>query len=101
MPYYVYILRSTSNKLYIGQTNSLDKRTHQHLTKDKKAAKYTKDNDEFKLVYQEEYATRLEVMRREKQLKGWSKSKKEALIKGDSVKLKKLSKSRALLNSGG
>ena len=91
MPYFVYILLGSSNQLYIGQTNSLDNRTEQHLTKDWKAAKFTKDGDSFKLVYQEEHPSRLEAMRRENQLKGWTRAKKEALINGDSKKLKQLS----------
>ncbi len=92
MSFFVYILRSISNKLYIGQTNNLGSRTNQHATKDSKAAKFTKDDDGFKLVYFEEYKTRFESMRREIQLKGWSRAKKEALIAGEFTKLKKLSK---------
>lgn len=94
MSYFVYILRSASNKLYIGQTNNLDVRTEQHLTKDWKAAKFTKDDNGFKLVYSEEYEVRLEAMHRETQIKGWSRAKKEALIAGNLQKLKVLSKKR-------
>ncbi|MEK7572046.1 MAG: GIY-YIG nuclease family protein [Patescibacteria group bacterium] len=94
MPFFVYILRSIDNQLYIGQTNNLHNREKQHLTKDWKAAKFTKDGDGFKLVYHEELPSRLEAMRRETQLKGWSRAKKEALINGDLDKLKLLSKSR-------
>ncbi len=94
MLYFVYILRSSSNKLYIGQTNNLNVRTKQHITKDWKAAKFTKDDDDFILVYKEEYATRLEAMQRETQLKGWSRAKKEALITGNLSKLKILSKKK-------
>lgn len=88
--FYVYILRSSSNQLYIGQTNNLPSREFQQLTKSSKAAKFIKDGKEFRLVYQEEYATRLEAMRREKQLKKWTRAKKEALIKGDLELLKRL-----------
>lgn len=96
MPYFLYILRSNSNKLYIGQTNNLDSRTEQHISKDWKAAKFTKDGSGFKLVYKEEYPTRRAAMRRENQLKGWSRVKKEALIAGNFKKLKKLSKKQKL-----
>lgn len=92
MPYFVYILRSSSNQLYIGQTNNLVNREEQHLTKDWKAAKFTKDGAGFKLVYFEEYATRLEAMQRETQVKGWSRAKKEALIADNKDLLKTLSK---------
>lgn len=88
--YYVYILRSTSNQLYIGQTNNLSIREKEQLKKSSKAAKFIKDGKEFRLVYQEKYLTRLETMRREKQLKGWTRAKKEALIAGDLRLLKRL-----------
>ncbi len=94
MSFFVYILRSSSNQLYIGQTDNLNKRTQQHTTKDWKAAKFTKDGDGFALVYQEEHASRLEAMRRENQLKGWTRAKKEALIAGDMNLLKNLSKNK-------
>ncbi len=88
--FYVYILRSSSNQLYIGQANNLASRETQQLTKSSKAAKYIKDGKDFRLVYKEEYTTLLETMRREKQLKGWTRVKKEALIAGDLELLKKL-----------
>lgn len=81
--FYIYILRSSDNQLYIGQTNNLQNRENQQVNKTKKAAKFIKDGKEFHLVYSEEYKTRLEAMRREKQLKGWTRIKKEALITGD------------------
>lgn len=90
MSFFIYILRSTSNKLYIGQTNNLHNREKQHLSKSTKAAKFIKDCDDFKLVYSETYPTRIEAMRREKQLKGWTRAKKEALITGNLFSLKKL-----------
>ncbi len=92
MSFFVYILRNTSNKLYIGQTNNINSRIEQHISKDSKAAKFTKDNDDFKLIYSEEYPTRTEAMHREAQLKNWSRAKKEALIRGDKLSLKNLSK---------
>ena len=58
------------------------------MTKDWKAAKFTKDGEGFVLVYQEEYPSRLEAMRRETQLKGWSRAKKDALINDNLNKLK-------------
>ncbi len=88
--YFVYILRTSSNTLYIGQTNNLKKRLKEHQNKTSRSAKYIKYFEYFKLVYSEEYLTRIEAMRREKQLKGWTKAKKEALISGDLVLLKKL-----------
>ena len=90
MFYYVYILKDNQNRLYIGQTNNLQNREKQQIRKTKKAAKFIKEGKKFKLVYFEEYESRLKSMRREKQLKGWTRAKKEALIKGDLKLLKKL-----------
>ena len=92
MAFFIYILRGSSNQLYVGHTSNLKDRTEQHIAKDWKAAKFTKDGDGFLLVYHEEWLTQLEAMRREVQLKGWSRAKKEALINGDFEKLKELSK---------
>jgi len=80
--YFVYILRTSSNTLYIGQTNDLERRLKEHKNKTSRSAKYINYFKYFELVYSEEYLTRIEAMRREKQLKSWTKSKKEALISG-------------------
>lgn len=86
----VYILRTSSNTLYIGQTNNLEKRIKEHKGKLSKSAKYIKYFDSCELVYSEVFPTRIEAMRREYQLKRWTKAKKVALIKGDLALLKKL-----------
>ncbi|MDO8429288.1 MAG: GIY-YIG nuclease family protein [Candidatus Daviesbacteria bacterium] len=90
MPYVIYILRFSNNNIYIGQTNNLQQRLTDHKNKATRASKFSKENGEFKLVYSENYTTLLESMKREKQLKGWTRAKKEALIKKDLEKLKKL-----------
>ena len=80
MNFYVYILRTSSNTLYIGQTNNLEKRIKEHRDKNSKSAKYMKNFKSFELVYSEILPSRTEAMRREYQLKNWTKTKKEALI---------------------
>lgn len=82
MTYYLYILRTSSNTLYIGQTNNLEKRLKEHKSKSSKSAKYTRYFDSIQLVYSEKYLTRKEAMKRETQLKKWTKPKKEALVAG-------------------
>lgn len=91
--YFIYILRNSQGQLYVGQTNNLQRRIKEHLNKTSKSAKFIKENSGFKLVYKEKYPTLIEAMRREKQLKGWSKAKKVALIEGNVALLKQLSKS--------
>jgi putative endonuclease len=88
--YYVYVLRSKDNNLYIGQTNNLKKRVNEHVEHLEKAAKFTKEHKNFCLVYKEEFETRMNAMRREKQLKGWTRAKKEALISKNFELLKRL-----------
>ena len=89
MSYFVYILRTSSNTLYIGQTNNLEKRLVEHKNKSSKSAKYIRYFSDFKLVYSEEFSTRKEAMQKEIQLKRWSRIKKEALVRGDIIALKK------------
>ena len=79
--YFVYILRTSGNTLYIGQTNNLEKRLQEHQSKSRRAAKYIRAFDSFILVYTEKYKTRSLAMQREVELKKWPKSKKEALVK--------------------
>ena len=88
--FYVYILRTSSNTLYIGQTNNLKRRLEEHKNNKTKSAKFIRYFSSFDLVFKELYPTRKETMRREAQLKRWSKVKKEALIKGDLKLLKQL-----------
>lgn len=77
--YYLYILKSIKNHLYIGVTSNLKNRIARHKSGD--GAEFTKRNKVFELVYKEEFATLLEARRREKQIKGWRRQKKENLIK--------------------
>ena len=81
MPFFVYILRTSKNTLYIGQTNNLEKRLEEHKSKSDRSAKYIRYFDSVELVYSEEYSTRKEAMQREWQLKKWSRIKKENLIR--------------------
>ncbi|MBN1168576.1 GIY-YIG nuclease family protein [Candidatus Woesebacteria bacterium] len=88
--YYVYILRTSSDTLYIGQTNNLERRILEHKNKKSKSAKYTRYFKSIKLVYSESYKTRKDAMQRESQLKKLSREKKEALISSNINLLNKL-----------
>lgn len=69
--YYTYVVRSKSTgKIYIGQTEDKDKRLKQHNDSNFDKRSYTKLNKgPWKLVYQEQYETRQEALKREKYLK--------------------------------
>lgn len=86
--FHLYILRNTHNRLYIGHTDNVARRVKDHHGGN--GAKFIKDHGDFELVYSEEVATRANAMRREKQLKGWTQAKKEALVAGNLELLRKL-----------
>jgi putative endonuclease len=87
--YFVYILRTSSNTLYIGATESLGQRISTH--NGGKGAEWIKVHRGARLVYCESHATLGSARKREIQLKKWSRAKKEALIAGDLTMLKSLS----------
>ncbi len=74
----VYIMSNISKMLYVGVTNDLEKRVFQH--KSKLIHGYTQRYNLFKLVYFESFGDIREAIQREKQIKGWVRSKKVALI---------------------
>ncbi len=89
MHYFVYIVRTKNNQMYIGHTSNLKHREFDHWAR-VEGAKYIKDSKTaFNIVYSESYPTRAEAMRRERQLKGWTRTKKKALIRGDLETLKR------------
>jgi putative endonuclease len=76
--YYVYIMASQSRTLYIGVTNNLEKRVYQH--KHRLTPGFTSRYNINKLVYYAETNDVTEAITREKELKGWLRKKKKALI---------------------
>src|SRR6185437_10818975 len=76
--YFVYIMCSRSGTLYIGMTNSIYRRALEHKRGEIEgfASKYQCT----RLVYYESFDDVLKAIRREKQLKGWTRAKKIALI---------------------
>jgi len=79
--YTVYILRTSSNTLYTGQTNNLAKRLKEHKNKKTKSAKYMRSFKSFELVYKETKNTLSKALKREIEIKKLSHAKKETLIK--------------------
>ena len=85
MSFFVYILRTSSDTFYIGQTNNLEKRIEEHKSKSSKSAKYIRYFSSFDLVYHEKHATRNKAMKREAELKRLTRVKKEALIREKDI----------------
>ncbi|MEE1183258.1 MAG: GIY-YIG nuclease family protein [Paludibacteraceae bacterium] len=78
---YMYILLCNDGSYYTGSTTNLDIRISQHLTGE--GSNYTRKHKPIKLLYTEEYNSIEEAYLREKQVQGWSRRKKEALICGE------------------
>jgi putative endonuclease len=76
--YYTYIASSLSGVLYVGITNDLERRLYAH--KNKLLPGFTSAYQVYRLVYFEETSTVRDAIAREKQIKGWSRAKKIALI---------------------
>jgi type I restriction enzyme R subunit len=95
---YMYILQCVDRSFYTGSTKELALRIEQH--KNGEGANFTSKNLPVKLVYYETFDRIDEAFKREKQIQGWGRAKKIALIKGDLEKLKKLSKSKSVPESG-
>ena len=89
-----YILRCANDYLYVGSTTNMKERLQRHNAG--YASKYTHLHKPVELVYIEEYDSYQEAFKRERQLKKWSRAKKEALIEGDIERLKELSKSKGI-----
>jgi len=86
----MYILECGNGQFYTGSTKNLNRRLAQHQAGE--GANFTKKHLPVKLVYFEEY-DRIDVaFYREKQIQGWSRKKKLALINGEFDKLSELSR---------
>jgi putative endonuclease len=82
MSYFVYILECSNKALYTGITNDLERRFNEHRSG--RGGHYTSANPGKRIRYYEEYPTRSKALKREAQIKRWSRTKKIALIRGES-----------------
>lgn len=87
--YYVYIMANRSRRLYTGISNDLVRRVYQH--KHHLVAGFTKRYNIDRLVYYESTESVESAILREKQIKGWLRSKKIALIESMNPEWKDLS----------
>ncbi len=91
--YYVYILKCSDETYYTGFTSNLEKRIESHQA-GTYAGSYTSDKRPLELVFYAEFTTASIAIETEKQIKKWSKAKKEALINGEYEKLPNLAKKK-------
>ena len=87
---YMYILECANGNYYTGSTNNLERRLAEH--QDGRGANFTRKHLPVKLVYFEEFHRIDLAFYREKQVQGWSRKKKEALISGGFDRLSHLAK---------
>ena len=90
---YMYILLCDDGSYYTGSTNNLELRLQQHFAGE--GANHTKKHPPVELLYYKEFDRIDEAFYREKQVQGWSRKKKEALINRENEKLPELSRNSA------
>ncbi len=92
MAFYTYILRCNEGSYYTGHTDDIDIRLAQHSSGE--LGGYTAKRLPVELIWCDSFETRDEAFEAERQIKGWSRAKKEALIEGDWDLLSRLSHNR-------
>ena len=90
MSFWVYILRCADHSYYTGHTDNLEERLAKHKTAETEG--YTSTRLPVRLVFSEQFPTREEALTCESQIKGWSRKKKEALIRGDWAEVSRLAR---------
>lgn len=89
--YYVYIVRCNDGSYYTGVTNDIERRINEH-NNDDSGISYTSTRRPVELVFFEEFNDIMQAIELEKQIKGWSRKKKEAFISQNWDELRILSK---------
>ncbi len=92
MTFYAYLLRCADGSFYAGHTDDLERRMGQH--REGSYPGYTSERRPVSLLWSEMFASRDDAKACERQIKGWSRAKKEALIAGDWDLISRLSRSR-------
>ena len=92
MAFWAYLLRCADGSFYAGHTDDVEKRIGEHMTG--ACGGYTATRLPIELVWSQECSTRIEALSFERQIKGWSRAKKEALIRGNWEELSRLAKGK-------
>ncbi|HKX37016.1 MAG TPA: GIY-YIG nuclease family protein [Rhizorhapis sp.] len=92
MPFWTYMLHCADRSFYIGHTDDLQTRVAQHGTG--AILGYTQNRRPIKLVWSQEFGTRMEALEAERQIKGWSRAKILALIREDWKLISTLARSK-------
>ena len=81
MAFWVYILHCSDGSYYTGHTDNLEKRFSEHQADEIPC--YTSTRLPVELVFEQAFPSREEALSAEHRIKGWSRKKKEAMIRGD------------------
>ena len=92
MSYSVYIIECRDKTLYVGHTHNLSQRLSHHAKGI--GSHHVAQRGFLRLIYSEHLPDEASAIRREMQIKRWSRAKKKALAQGDTTKLRALSQSR-------
>jgi predicted GIY-YIG superfamily endonuclease len=90
--FYVYILKCSDDSYYVGHTDNLEARIWAHERNHFKC--YTSDKLPIKVVWHQDFASRIEALEAEQKIKRWSRAKKEALINKNWDLLSQLAKKK-------
>ena len=90
--FWMYILRCNDGSFYIGHTDDIERRLDEHHAG--RFACYTLSRRPVVLVHLQTFETREEALIAERQVKGWSRAKKQALIDGDWARVGQLSRGK-------
>ncbi|MBZ0067218.1 MAG: GIY-YIG nuclease family protein [Thiobacillus sp.] len=93
MTFWIYLLRCADGSYYAGHTDNLENRIGEHSTG--MCGGYTASRLPVELVFSQTCPTRIEALSLERQIKGWSCAKKEALIRGDWSEISRLAKGKS------
>jgi predicted GIY-YIG superfamily endonuclease len=92
MGFWTYMLHCADRSFYVGHTDDLDARIAQHMSGE--FGGYTSTRLPTKLVWCDEFPSRYEALSAERQIKGWSRAKKLALIRSDWKLISHLKRNR-------
>ena len=92
------MLRCSDGSYYVGHTDDIEKRVTEHQTG--AGCGYTATRRPVRVVFTEEFPSREEAIAAERQLKGWSRSKKEALIQRNWAAITRLASRRTPFRRG-
>ena len=91
MSFFVYILKCRDGSYYTGHTDNLERRLAQHRQRFFPKC-YTATRLPVELVFSQAFPTREEALASERQIKGWSRKKKEAMMRGDWDEVSRLAR---------